>query len=254
MAVQQTPYNHLYTAVYEALRERIVAGDYLPGDALPSEPKLKEEFGVSTITVRRAIHELALDGLVEPRQGIGNIVRESADSSVLVGMSSFTTDVAYGRLRLVRTLLVDEMASATTDIAERLRVQPGSMLRRLIRLDCEGNAPLSIDEVFIPPALASAITSEIAASPTFMHLWQEVSGLQLVQTQYEIWAEKSSTDDQQTLQITPDCPVLVTGELIQDNRDMPCAWIVSRYRGDRGRLSGTVVLAQRKTERGVIGE
>ncbi|MEN6355625.1 MAG: GntR family transcriptional regulator [Armatimonadota bacterium] len=254
MAIGQMTNNHLYKAVYEALRGRIIAGDYLPGDALPSEPRLKEEFGVSTITVRRAIHELALDGLVEPRQGVGNIVREPADSSVVIGMSSFTTDVAHGRLRLVRTLLADEMIPAAPDIAERLHVQPGSVLRHLVRLDCEGNAPLSTDEVFIPPAFASAITNEIAASPTFMHLWQEASGLQLMRTDYEIWAEKSSFDDQQTLQITQDCPVLVTGELVQDNKDMPCAWIVSRYRADRGRLSGTVVLAQRKTERGVIGE
>ncbi|MCE5321973.1 GntR family transcriptional regulator [bacterium] len=254
MAIQQITNNHLYEAVYEALRDRIIAGDHQPGDALPSEPKLREEFGVSTITVRRAIHELALDGLVEPRQGVGNIVRRPADSSVVIGMSSFTTDVAHGRLRLVRTLLVDETVSAASDTAERLQVQPGSMLRRLVRLDSEGNAPLSIDEVFIPPVLASVITSDIAASPTFMHLWQETSGLQFVRTQYEIWAEKSSPDDQRTLQIDPECPVLVTGELIQDNQSRPCAWIVSRYRADRGRLSGTVVLAQKKTKRGVIGE
>jgi DNA-binding GntR family transcriptional regulator len=199
----------------QTLRERIAAGDYMPGDALPSEPRLKEEFGVSTITVRRAIHELALDGLIDSRQGIGNIVRESADSSVLVDMSSFTTDVTHGKLRLVRTLLVDETVPAASDIAGRLHVQPGSMLRRLVRLDREDNAPLSIDEVSIPPALASAITSGIAASPTFMHLWQGASGLQLVRAQYEIWAEKSSADDQQVLRIEPDCPVLVTGELIQ---------------------------------------
>jgi DNA-binding GntR family transcriptional regulator len=254
MAIGQNTNNHLYTAVYETLRERIVASEYKPGDALPSEPNLRKEFGVSTITVRRAIHELALDGLVEPRQGIGNIVREPADSSVVVGMSSFTTDVAHGRLRLIRTLIADDMLQAATDIADKLQVQSGSMLRRLVRLDMEGNAPLSVDEVFIPPALASSITTDIAGSPTFMHLWQEASGLQLVRTQYEIWAEKPSADDERVLQIESDCPVLVTGELIHDNKDRPCAWIVSRYRGDRGRLSGTVILAQKKTERGVVGE
>ncbi len=254
MAIGQNTNNHLYTAVYEALRERIIAGEYKPGDALPSEPNLRKEFGVSTITVRRAIHELALDGLVEPRQGIGNIVRDPADSSVVVGMSSFTTDVAHGRLRLVRTLLADSLVPATADIADKLQVQPGSMLRRLVRLDMEGNAPLSLDEVFMPPVLASSITTDIAGSPTFMHLWQEASGLQLVRTQYEIWAEKSSADDQRILQIETGTPVLVTGELIYDTKKRPCAWIVSRYRADRGRLSGTVILTQKKTERGVIGE
>jgi GntR family transcriptional regulator len=240
--------------IYTTLRERIIAGEFKPGDTLPSEPKLNEEFGVSTITVRRAIHELVLEGLVESRQGVGNIVREASASSVVVGMSSFTTDVAIGRIRLVRTLLADDMVPAPIDVAECLRVQPGSMLRRFVRLDCEGNSPLSTDEVFVPPVFASSITTEIAGSPTFMHLWQKASGLELVRTQYDIWAEKATEDDQRLLQIEPDSPVLATGELIYDSEDRTCAWIVSRYRSDRGRLSGTVMLMQSETERGVIGE
>ncbi|MHB9038162.1 MAG: GntR family transcriptional regulator [Armatimonadota bacterium] len=244
----------LYREVYETLRNRIQLGEYETGAALPSEPRLREEFNVSTITIRRAIHELSLDGLVEPRQGVGNIVQDASGSLVVVGMSSFTSDVAKGRLRLVRTLLVDDMVPASADIADKLNVQTGSLLRHLVRLDCEGNAPLSVDEVFIPPALASAITSEIAGSPTFMHLWQEASGLELVRTQYDIWTCMPSEDDVRHLQITSDCPVLVTGELVFDSTARPSAWIVSRYRGDRGRLTGTVMLVQKETDLGVVGE
>lgn len=244
----------LYREVYEALKSRIQSGEYELGAALPSEPKLRDEFNVSTITVRRAIHELSLDGLVEPRQGVGNIVRNASESIVVVGMSSFTSDVARGRLRLVRTLLIDNMLPAGAEIADKLNVQGGSLLRHLVRLDCEGNVPLSVDEVFIPPALASSVTSEIAASPMFMHLWQETSGLELVRTQYDIWTEMPSQDDIKYLQVTPDCPTLVTGELVFDSSSSPCAWIVSRYRGDRGRLTGYVMLVQKETDRGVIGE
>lgn len=244
----------LYKEVYEALRSRIQARQYEPGVALPSEPRLRLEFGVSAITIRRAIHELSLDGLVEPRQGVGNIVREVADTPVVVGMSSFTTDVENGRLRLIRTLLVDDMVPASDDIACKLNVQTGSLLRHLVRLDCEGNAPLSVDEVFIPPALAAAITSEIAASPTFMHLWQQASRLELTRTQYDIWTNVPSEDDLKYLQIASDCPVLMTGELVLDSTGRPCAYIISRYRGDRGRLTGTVMLIQKETDLGVIGE
>lgn len=244
----------LYREVYKELKRQIQSGQYEPGSALPSEPKLREEFHVSIITIRRAIHELSLDGLVEPRQGVGNIVRDAAETPVVVGMSSFTTDVENGRLRLVRTLLVDDMVSASADIAEKLNVQTGSLLRHLVRLDCEGNVPLSVDEVFIPPALASDITSEIAGSPTFMHLWQQASDLELVRTNYDIWTDVPTVNDSKYLQITSDCPVLVTGELIFDSIGRPCVYIVSRYRGDRGKLTGTVVLVQKQTDRGVIGE
>lgn len=244
----------LYRGIYEALKERIRSGVYKIGAALPSEPKLREEFNVSTITIRRAIHELSLDGLVEPRQGVGNIVRDAGDSSVVVGMSSFTSDVANGRLRLVRTLLMDDLVQATTETAGKLAVQPGSMLRRFVRLDCEGGAPLSTDEAFIPPACASKITSDIAASPVFMHLWQEASAMELTHTQYEIWTEAANADDHRLMNVDAGTPILVTGELIFTSDDKPVAYIVSRYRGDRGRLAAKVTLVQRRTSTGIVGE
>jgi len=232
----------LYTEVYAKLRERILAGDYKVGDALPSEPRLREEFDVSTITVRRAIHELSLDGLIEPRQGIGNMVRDASARSVTVGLSSFTSDVVQGRLRLVRTLLADEVVSSSTEVAEKLHVQRGSLVRRLVRLDCEGNSPLEVDEVFVPMALAYTITTGIAGSPAFMELWRQAAGPDTARTEFEIWIDKATESDQGLLKIGSDCPVLVVAEQVFDSSDRPCAWIISRYRGDRGRMCGTLMV------------
>lgn len=244
----------LYHEIYESLKSKILSGNYTPGDSLPSEPKLRAEYGVSTITIRRAIRELCLDGLVESRQGVGNIVRDNSAGSVVIGMSSFTSDVVGGRLRLVRSLLTDEMTTASADVADQLNVPVGSMLRRLIRLDYEGNTPLSVDEVYIPPDIGSCINHEIAGSPVFMHLWQKASGMELVNTHYQIWTEMPSEIDMEYLQIGSDCPVLITTERVMDVNNRPCAWIISRYRGDRGRLSGTVMLVQNRSELKVIGE
>jgi GntR family transcriptional regulator len=244
----------LYHRLYSELLDRINSGVYPPGTALPSESKMREEHGVSLITIRRAIHELSLDGLVDSRQGIGSFVRESSRSTVVVNMSSFTSDVATGQLRLVRTLMADDLIPAPSEVADRLRVQPGSMLRHLVRLDCEGGAPLSVDEVFMPPALANEITPEIAASPLFMHLWQEASGISLVKTWYDIRVKLPDAHDQELLQIGSDVQLLVTGELIFDSKDRRSAWIETIYRGDRSRLACTMMLVQKETDKGVIGE
>jgi len=244
----------LYRTIQAELRARIESAVYARGTALPSEGRLREEFGVSLITLRRALHELALDGLVESRQGIGHFVRESAGSPVTVGLSNFTSQVASGRLRLVRTLMVNEITPATTEIAARLDVQAGSLLRRLVRLDMEGGLPMSVDEVFIPPTHAQGITTAIAASPLFMHLWQQEAGLELVRTYYEIWVETATEAERALLQLDADIPLLTTGELIHDAGGHPVAWIINRYRADRCRLSGTVMLARTKTQGGIVGE
>ncbi|MCL5105614.1 MAG: GntR family transcriptional regulator [Armatimonadetes bacterium] len=232
----------LYRIIYQKLLDRIGSGEYTRGSALPSEPKLAEEFEVSLITVRRAIHELVLDGLVESRQGIGHFVRDAERNSVVVGMSSFTCDVAAGRLRLVRTLMEDNLIPIPRDVAERLDVQTGSMLRHFVRLDCEGGTPLSVDEAFVPPALASEITPEIAASPLFLKLWQEKSGIDMASSEYEISVRTASEQDQRILGIDQNTVLLVTGELVKDGNGRPVLWVETRYRGDRCRLSGSVML------------
>jgi DNA-binding GntR family transcriptional regulator len=244
----------LYQHVYEQLKDRIKAGIYSRGGMLPSETQLRKEFSVSLITVRRAVRELGLDGLVDSRQGIGNFVRERPRDGVIIGLSNFTSSVASGRLRIVRTLLTDEMIPAPSAIAAKLGVQAGSVIRHLVRLDSEGAAPLSVDKVYMPPALASAIDPAMAAAPLFAHLWQLKTHRSLVRTHYEITVKIPSMEEQQQLQIDSMVPVLVASETVMDSTETIAMVVVTYYRGDRCQLSGTVHLDQTKTKQGVVGE
>src|SRR5690554_5593541 len=67
----------LVVQVSGSLREAILAGEYKPGDKLPSEARLTEKHGVSRTVVREAIAALRADGLVEPRRGAGVFVLEA---------------------------------------------------------------------------------------------------------------------------------------------------------------------------------
>jgi GntR family transcriptional regulator len=64
----------IYLQIYGNLRKAIELNEYLPGQLLPSEPELEKRYGVSRITVRRAIELLANDGYVSAKQGVGTIV------------------------------------------------------------------------------------------------------------------------------------------------------------------------------------
>jgi GntR family transcriptional regulator len=229
----------LYRCVYDSLRERIIAGAYPPGVALPSEPRLVRDYGVSLITVRRALQELVLDGLIERRQGVGSFVRE-ASHGLVVGLSSFDADVAEGRLRFVRDLLADEETPAPPDVASRLRAPVGSTLRYLVRLDRQGTTPFSVDEVYIPSSLARTITREMAESPLFFPLWCESIGVEVVRVDYELGVQMPDRARQEQLGVGPDTPLLTCGELNFDASGSPVMWIVSYYRGDITHLTHSV--------------
>ncbi|MFD2130379.1 GntR family transcriptional regulator [Pseudogracilibacillus auburnensis] len=67
----------LYLQLEEILKERIISGQYPKNTLIPSEPELKEEFGVSIITVRKAVEQLSQQGYVEKRSGIGTTVLDN---------------------------------------------------------------------------------------------------------------------------------------------------------------------------------
>jgi GntR family transcriptional regulator len=229
----------LYRTVYDSLRERILARDYPPGVALPSESRLVHDYGVSLITVRRALQELVLDGLIERRQGVGSFVRE-ASRGIVVGLSSFDADVAEGRLRLTRDLVADQERPAPPDVAARLRMPAGATVRHLARLDRQGAVPFSVDEVYIPPALARTVTPELAASPLFFPLWCESAGVEVGRVDFELGVQMPDRARQQQLGIGPDTPLLICGELNFEAAGSPVMWIVSYYRGDVTHLTHSV--------------
>ena len=70
-----------YKRITEALRARVTEGEFAPGAALPSEAALCGEYGVARNTLRRALDQLADEGLIEARPGRGRVVLSKAGAS-----------------------------------------------------------------------------------------------------------------------------------------------------------------------------
>ena len=68
----------LYRQIAEIWREKIVTGEYKPGDALPSERDISESLGVSRIPVREAMKSLEYLGIVKQVRGKGVFVQKTA--------------------------------------------------------------------------------------------------------------------------------------------------------------------------------
>lgn len=103
----------LYMKIYGDLRKMIVEGKLLPRETIPSEIRLKKQYGVSRYTVQQAIRILASEGLVKKRQGLGTFVKEtitgvSSSSKPIVlhlgGINQAETPLTQGHLLFARLL------------------------------------------------------------------------------------------------------------------------------------------------------
>jgi GntR family transcriptional repressor for pyruvate dehydrogenase complex len=115
----------LYEEVAARIRSLIASGELGPGQALPSERKLAEQFRVGRTVIREAIRQLEVSGLVESRHGGGNYVREVTVEHLVAPIATVLNGMVHLREELVDARLLFEpqmaRAAATRATPEDLR-------------------------------------------------------------------------------------------------------------------------------------
>lgn len=138
--------------------EELVAGARV-GDRLPSERELSLRWGVARMTVRGAMHALVAEGLVERRHGSGTYVVPRPFARVL-GMTSFTQDMAARGLVAGSRVIEFEHLAADPVIAERLRVEVGHPVIRFTRLRFGSGDAMAVETTWISSTLVPGLTPE----------------------------------------------------------------------------------------------
>jgi GntR family transcriptional regulator len=134
----------LYQQLQRALREAIENGVIGPEDALPPERDLAEMLGVSRITVRKAIDELAEEGLLVRKQGSGTFVSNRVEKN-FAKLTSFSEDMR-ARGREPRSVWLTKAAGTVTpEESLALRSSPGTPVFRFHRIRYADDAPMAIE-------------------------------------------------------------------------------------------------------------
>ena len=148
----------LYLQIKALLVGSLEAGEWRPGEAIPSEIELAHRFGVSQGTVRKAIDALAADNLVVRRQGKGTFVATHTEEKAS-NFRFLRIRRCDGRDEHPLSRLIDlRRARAGAEVARLLEVRPGEAVVVLRRVLEYGGAPVLLDEIILPAALFRGLT------------------------------------------------------------------------------------------------
>lgn len=140
----------LHVHVAETLRQRIRLGELVPMDRLPSEADLCQEFDVSRITVRRALDELASEGLIFKIHGKGAFVARPKATQNATVLSGFDEAMARrGHVTRNEVLTLEEVP-ADHQVATALSIPVDTPVVKLERLRFLDFEPVSLDVTFLP--------------------------------------------------------------------------------------------------------
>src|SRR5258708_21111140 len=162
----------LYARVETVLAGEITDGDLKVGDQLPTEDSLIARFGVSRITVRRAVQNLVSRSLVEIRRGKGTFVAAPKITPDLKELSGLVEDMhALGRKPTAR-LIGKEIVAADATVASQLALTKGERVVRIRRVRLADRIPLSFNETFLPFHIAKKdAPTTLNSHPTFSLLY-----------------------------------------------------------------------------------
>lgn len=143
---KQPKYEYIKNALIEAIR----AGKYAPGDELPSENDLTEEYHVSRITARRAIDELYRAGYIEKKQGKRGCVKETAKEQELTTISSYTEEILRQGMVPSRKVINSSLRLCTADEQDILQLDKTDAVFSMERIIYADGKPLCCTCTVLP--------------------------------------------------------------------------------------------------------
>ena len=236
-AGQTTPaFSPLYQQIKILILQSLQAGEWKPGEPIPSEMELAARFRVSQGTVRKAIDELAAENLVIRRQGKGTFVATHAEHHV-----------QYRFLRLMpdngdinsegpaeRQIIDCKRLRAPADIARPLGLHTGEAVLQLRRVLAFQGMPTILEDVWLPGGPFKGLTADRLASyrgPMYA-LFETEFGVHMVRAEEKIRAIAADAASAKLLEVPCGEPLLSVERIAYTYNDMPMELRRGLYRTD----------------------
>ncbi|QQO07391.1 GntR family transcriptional regulator [Breznakiella homolactica] len=233
-------FNHvspLYEQVKQSLLHDIMNETYTYGDRLPSEAELSEQYGVSRITIRRTISELAEEGYLSSQQGRGTFVKYHAKTQELRAFNNFEDGNAH---HLERKILSKECIEADAGLAEIFEILPGARIVKLRRLFTEAGKEYSIDNAYFPETLYPGIFEKLQDNVSTLDLVKNFYKMNFYKAYKTLGVIRAGDTEAALLKCVPGEPLFSITKVYYDRMDKPVHYSQYLILGTRCKYTLTV--------------
>jgi GntR family transcriptional regulator len=219
-----------YQEIERWLRDLVLRG--APGDALPSESDLAQRFGVSRMTARQAMQNLAQEGLVSRRRGAGSYIAQRPLHRREGMLMSFTDDMRRRGMVASSRLLDATLRSATAGEIEALRLSETSRVVAISRIRLADNVALAVEHVALPAECAGVLAEDLETGS--LHEYLHRRGWTPALARSWIGARVATPAEVRMLDMTSRGALLVERRIIYDRDNQPfehteTAYVAERY-------------------------
>ncbi|PIF25677.1 GntR family transcriptional regulator [Acidovorax sp. 56] len=141
----------LYEQVKDFIARKIQEGAWRAGDRLPSESELVTQFGISRMTVNRALRELVEQGRIVRVAGVGSFVAEDKPQSTLLQIANLASEIRQRGHDYRCDVLAVERVSASLEVAAALDLRTGESVFHSLCVHREDGLPVQLEDRHVNP-------------------------------------------------------------------------------------------------------
>ena len=195
-----------YQIIAKDIQKKIEQGVFAPGQQLPQEVEMCKHYNASRITIREAMNQLVLLGLIIKRRGSGTFVKNVAEdmqnkdafpkSSQFNG---FTRDCA--KFKVSSVIHNFSVINPPAEIAEQLKISPNGFTYYICRTRFIDNKPVVVEYTYMPIDIISGITLDIVSGSIYDYIEHKLK-LKIKSAHRTARASMPTLDEKQWLNIT----------------------------------------------------
>ena len=231
----------LYAQVKDHISRKIQDGTWPAGHRLPSEHELVAQFGISRMTVNRALRELVDQGRITRVAGVGSFVAEDKPQSTLLQIANIASEIRHRGHDYRCQMLAVERVAASPDVAAWLDLRAGESVFHSLCLHRENETPVQLEERYVNPLVVpDYLAQDFTTMPPSEYL---VRNVPFDQIEHLVDAVLPTAEQAEHLAMSMADPCLLLTRRTW-TRTTPVTWVrclhpASRYRlGSRFRADG----------------
>lgn len=239
--IRRDTFEPLYHQVQEMLREQIrnglAQGSLSVGDYFTSESEVCEAFGISRITAKRAMNELAREGYVERKRGKGTFIAKPRIEHSVSRFYSFTSVMRDLGLKPKSALVsISKVSKPPADVASTLGIESGAVLVCIRRLRMVGDDPIMLETSYASLEVFPGLDELDFNVVSLYEAFAEKYGVTPVTAEEYYQPTVLYAEEAELLQAQKGLPAFLIERVTYDADGRPIEYGKAVARGDRLRL------------------
>ena len=242
--IDRSTYIPFYIQVQDALKEFIRHGDASPGDQLPSEPDLCQQFDVSRTVIRQALRGLESEGLIVRHKGKGTFVAEpKIGESLFQELTGFHQDMSQKGHPPISRVLKQAILPANAKVAAVLQLAPETAVIRIDRLRFVDEEPIVLVTTYLPHSICPGLVETDLTHRSLYAYLQSEYGLEIARGRRILEAIVAGEYEANLLAVNEGAPLISLDSVSYLEDGTPLEYYHALHRGDRSMFEVELIRA-----------